>query len=91
MNGDLETFVANGQAAQRDSDQIIQRVKQSLNTTPLLCRSAVREFLLDEAARSRPFNKFSRVSEETLVIINELVKQACRSHVRRLPSKGKTI
>jgi hypothetical protein len=65
--------------------------RESVNPTPLLCREHVREFLLDAARRHRPFNKFSRVSEQTLVAINAKVRAICVSRVKQLPSKGVTI
>ncbi len=61
-----------------------------LNPTRFLCRSEVRKFLLHEAARTRA-HKFTRVSEETLIEINEHIRACLVSYVRRLPSKGKTI
>ena len=84
----LETFVANGQAAQAAADQAI---KQSVNSTPLLCRSKVRELLLDLSKQFRPFNKFNRVSEETLIAANEALRAWAVGHVKRMPSKGKTL
>lgn len=64
---------------------------RTLNPTPLLCRSAVREFLLDAAKAHRPFNKFNRVSEETLIAANAMLRQWCVSRVKAMPSKGKTL
>lgn len=63
---------------------------RSLNPTRFLCRSEVRNFLLEWARKNRA-HKFDRVSEETLVAINEFVRGKLIEHVRRLPSKGKTI
>ena len=82
----LKTFVANGQAAQAEMDRMTQHV----NPTPFLCRSAVRKFLLEQAANTRA-HKFKRVSEDTLLALNELVRRHCVSLVSQLPSKGKTI
>lgn len=44
-----------------------------------------------EQAKSSRHHKFTRVSEETLVEINELVRKAMVHIVHTLPSKGKTI
>ena len=63
----------------------------TLNATPLLCRSKVREFLLEAAEQHRPFNKFSRVSEDTLVAANAMLRQWCVSRVKSAPSKGVTL
>ena len=63
----------------------------SVNPTPLLCREHVREFLLDAAKAHRPFNKFSRVSEDTLVAANAALRQWCVSRVKSTPSKGVTL
>jgi len=52
--------------------------------------TAVHTFLLEQAASTRS-HKFTRVSEETLTAVNEAVRQFCVSHVKRMPSKGKTL
>ena len=83
----LETFVANGQAAQAAVDEKLR----AINPTRLLCRQAVRELLLELARRERPFHKFTRVSEETLITANEHLRVYLIGVVKRLPSKGKTI
>lgn len=67
------------------------RREAGVNLTPLLCRSAVREFLLDAGKQHRPFNKFSRVSEETLVAANAMLRQWLVSRVKSTPSKGITL
>lgn len=64
---------------------------KSINQTRLLNRAAVKELLLDTAKQVRPFHKFTRVSADTLVKLNEVVRAAAVSHVRSLPSAGKTI
>ena len=90
----LETFAANGIAAQKAVDQAIAEAVASrprtLNPTAFINRAAVRDFLLDQA-RSTRTHKFERVSSETLQMVNEAVRQYCIALVRRLPSKGKTI
>lgn len=63
---------------------------RALNPTRFLCRSEVREFMLDFARRYRT-HSYTRVSEETLIEVNEAVRQLMIARVRRLPSKGKTI
>ena len=63
----------------------------SVNATPLLCREHVREFLLDAAKQHRPFNKFSRVSEDTLIAANAALRQWLVSRVKSAPSKGVTL
>jgi hypothetical protein len=66
------------------------RKTRALSPTKFLCRKACREFLLEEAKGNRA-HKFSRVSMETLRGLNELVRQAMVSMVKRVPSKGQTI
>lgn len=51
----------------------------------------VRKFLLETAKVQRPFNKFSRVSQDTLDSINAQVRQLLLHVLHRTPSKGKTI
>lgn len=67
------------------------RPRETVNPTPLLCRSKVRALFLDTAKRERPFNKFTRVSEDTLVQANEVLRAWCVQHVKRMPSKGQTL
>lgn len=94
----LENFVANGQAAQTAVDRLVTSAATSsaatkpraLNPTRFLCRSEVRNFLL-EYARANRHHKFTRVSEETLIDINEAVRRVMIDRVHRLPSKGETI
>ncbi len=61
-----------------------------MNPTPLLNRKAVRTRLLELAARRRA-HKFTRVREETLVMLNARLNLACLEHVSRQPSMGKTL
>ena len=93
----LETFVANGQAAQAAVDAALDEVKdheieklRAINPTRLLRRSAVRAFLLDYAKKTRS-HKFTRVSEQTMIELNEVVRTHCIRCVTRLPSMGRTI
>lgn len=90
----LEKFLSNGLAAQRAVDTQIKKAEEklgSINPTPLLCREHVREFLLDAARQHRPFNKLSRVSEDTLVAANAALRQWLVSRVKSAPSKGVTL
>lgn len=75
----------------RALDEASARVRESVNPTPLLCRSAVRKFFLDTAGRERRFNKFSRVSEDTLVAANAMLRQWIVARVKSAPSKGVTL
>lgn len=83
--------------AKRDAEKLIsdfagQPLKlKSLRRTPLLNRAATRKFLLEFAKEVRPFNRFSRVSEQTLELVNAGVRQFCQNLVRRKPSKGVTL
>lgn len=67
------------------------KVREHVNPTPLLNRQAVREFILETAKKQRPFNKFSRVSEETLVAINAQLRVLIVGRVKQAPSKGVTL
>jgi hypothetical protein len=59
-------------------------------STLLINREHVRRFLL-ETAKARRAHKFSRVSEETIRLANEMLRHWCVSHVNRMPSKGQTL
>lgn len=83
----LETFATKGMAAQSAVDQALA----SINPTPLINRSACREFILQAAKQHRPFNKFSRVSEDTLIAANAMLRQWLVSRVKGTPSKGVTL
>jgi hypothetical protein len=88
----LQRFAAKGQAAQAAVDKIIDESQgKAVNVTPLLCRSAVRELFLDTAKQLRPFNKFSRVSEETLIAANAQLRAWIVQRVKSAPSKGVTL
>ncbi len=58
--------------------------------TPLINRQHVKTYLLD-LAKSKRAHKWTRVSETTLLTINELVRAWCVHHVARMPSKGQTL
>ncbi len=63
---------------------------RALNPTRFLCRTEVKKFL-KECARANRTHKFTEVSAQTLVEINEQVRALLVARVQRLPSKGKTI
>lgn len=62
-----------------------------MNAARLLNQKAVKVLLLETAQTHRPFHKWTRVSKETLTMLNEILRAAAVAHVHRLPSKGKTI
>jgi hypothetical protein len=64
---------------------------KSINTTPHLCRSKVKQTALEIASTIRPANKFSRVGMSFLERIEAKVRVAIREEVRIHPSKGKTL
>lgn len=64
---------------------------KSINATPHLCRSKVKQTALEIAAAIRPANKFSRVGMSFLERIEAKVRIAIREEVRIHPSKGKTL
>jgi hypothetical protein len=68
----------------------VAQKSRALNPTRFLCRSEVRKFLLEHAKATRT-HKFERVSEATLIEVNESLRQFLVKTVQRLPSKGKTI
>jgi hypothetical protein len=57
----------------------------------LINAAAVKRLLLEVAAVERPFHKFNRVSRETLLVINETVRNKIVNHVKSMPSRGKTL
>jgi hypothetical protein len=64
---------------------------KSINTTPHLCRSKVKQTTLEIASVIRPANKFSRVGMSFIERIEAKVRAAIREEVRIHPSKGKTL
>jgi len=96
---ELETFVSRGLKAQSEVDEIIathatngtNNRPASLNPTRFLNRAEVRKFLLAHAAATRPANRFSRVSEMTLVDLNEKLRALMTGFVHRAPSRGRTL
>jgi hypothetical protein len=64
---------------------------KSINTTPHLCRSKVKQTALEIACTIRPANKFSRVGMSFVERIEAKVRAAIREEVRIHPSKGKTL
>ena len=81
---------ADGESSNASRNKESERL-YSINPTPLLCRSKVRDLALDLARQLRPFNKFNRVSEETMIAANEAVRQFLEGHVKRMPLKGRTL
>lgn len=82
---DLGEDVAAGRITEAEAVKLC-----SSNPTPFLNRAEVKRFLLEFAAHNRA-HKFTRVSAETLVKLNEAVRSAAISHIKSLPSAGKTI
>jgi hypothetical protein len=64
---------------------------KSINTTPHLCRSKVKQTALEIASAIRPANRFSRVGMSFVERIEAKVRVAIREEVRIHPSKGKTL
>ncbi len=64
---------------------------KSLNTTPHLCRSKVKQTALEIAAAIRPANKFNRVGRSFVERIEAKVRATIREEVRIHPSRGKTL
>jgi len=64
---------------------------KSINTTPHLCRSKVKQTALENAAAIRPANKFNRVGMSFVERIEAKVRAAIREEVRIHLSKGKTL
>lgn len=73
------------------NDENGQEKMGSVNPTRLLNRMAVRALMLEAAKEARPFHRFSRVSEATLINLNEIVRKAAIAHVKSMPSKGRTL
>lgn len=53
-------------------------------------RSYVRKFMLQHAKDTK-FHPFTRVSKETLDMIEEATKRIIRNHVSLAPSRGQTL
>ena len=84
------------EAATRPRKQIMETTEttdtlKSINTTPHLCRSKVKQTALEIASAIRPTNKFSRVGMSFVERIEAKVRAAIREEVRIHPSKGKTL
>jgi hypothetical protein len=74
----------------RASESPVASRPRTINPTCFLNRAAVKAFLLHRARLERA-HKFTRVRSDTLIEINETVRQHLVYLVHRLPSKGKTI
>lgn len=57
----------------------------------LVNETQCRKYILEVATTRRPANKFRRVSNKTLLMLHELVRQKIFSYVTTHPSKGKTL
>ena len=64
---------------------------KSINTTPHLCRSKVKQTALEIASAIRPTNKFSRVGMSFVERIEAKARAAIRAESRARPSKAKTL
>ena len=62
---------------------------KSINTTPHLCRSRVKQTALEIDTTIRPANKFKRVGMSFVERIETKVRAAIREEVRIHPSKGR--
>jgi hypothetical protein len=84
------------ESATQPRKQIMEAIEmtdalKSINTTPHLCRSKVKQTALEIASAIRPANKFSRVGMSFVERIEAKVRAAIREEVRIHPSKGKTL
>jgi hypothetical protein len=89
-------LVSLNKSATQARKQIMETVEKtnrlkSINTTPHLCRSKVKQTALEIASAIRPANKFTRVGMTFLERIEAKVRVAIREEVRMHPSKGKTL
>lgn len=82
---DLEKFAGPDMVRQINNEKL-----RSINPCPFLCQSKVREFLLNEAKRTRA-HVYTRVSGQTMIEINEAVRVRMMTIIARLPSMGRTI
>ena len=97
----LQTFIANGVAAQRAVDEVIADSQapsangtaraRTLNPTCFINAAAVRGLALETAKALRPFSHLDRVSESFLVGISEEVRRSVIDKIKRHPSRGHTI
>jgi hypothetical protein len=89
-------LVSLNESATKPKIQIMETIEttdtlKSINTTPHLCRSKVKQTALEMAAAIRPANKFNRVGMSFVERIEAKVRAAIREEVRIHPSKGKTL
>lgn len=60
-------------------------------TKPKLLNNAqVKKYLLEVAGQKR-HQKFTRVSSDTLFVLEAQLKAAIHNHIATIPSKGKTL
>jgi hypothetical protein len=84
------------ESATQPKKQIMETIEttdtlKSINTTPHLCRSKVKQTALEMAAAIRPANRFNRVGMSFVERIEAKVRAAIREEVRIHPSRGKTL
>jgi hypothetical protein len=84
------------ESAMQPKKQIMETIEtmdtlKSINSTPHLCRSKVKQTALEMAAAIRPANRFNRVGMSFLERIEAKVRAAIREEVRIHPSRGKTL
>ena len=64
--------------------------RTALSPTKFINATNCRQFLLEWSRENRS-HQWERVSAETLVKLNEIVRVAMVGHVRSMPSRGKTL
>jgi hypothetical protein len=57
----------------------------------LVNRAALKRYLLDRAKVMRPHHRLSRVSEEALENLENMLRNQASEMIRRHPAKGSTI
>ena len=57
----------------------------------LIAKSLVKKYLLDRAKTLRPHHPFTRVSAETLDILEARLRNICDDAIRSHPAVGQTI
>jgi hypothetical protein len=59
--------------------------------TCLINKAAVKKYLIERSKQLRPGHPFTRVSAESLVELDSLLRSICDSAIRRQPACGTTI
>ena len=57
----------------------------------LICASKCKKFAKEYAKINRPFNKFTRVSDDFLIGCENALRNHIESRIKSQPSKGKTL